>query len=106
FDFIPGPLVRSTKEIVDVINAEQFEMEKIPPFVDYFFNGTLGHASENVVDEVIIPSLEDYYEEKESDKEILPPRLPGLSCLNGLLKKKKIISNKKGFVKWMETRKN
>src|SRR5699024_9335766 len=73
FDFIPGPLVRSTKEIVDVINAEQFEMEKIPPFVDYFFNGTLGHASENVVDEVIIPSLEDYYEEKESDKEILPP---------------------------------
>lgn len=73
FDFIPGPLVRSTKEIVNVIRTEQFEMEKIPPFVDYFFNGTFGHASQNVVDDVIIPSLEDDYEEKELDKEILPP---------------------------------
>lgn len=73
FDFIPGPLVRSTKEIVNVINEEQFAMEKIEPFVDYFFNGTLGHASRNVVDQVIIPSLEDDGTEETIDKEILPP---------------------------------
>src|SRR5699024_2405169 len=73
FDFIPGPIVRSTREIVDVINNQQYKMKKIEPFVDYFFNGTLGHASENVVDDVIIPSLEDDYEGERLNKERLPP---------------------------------
>src|SRR5699024_2426959 len=73
FDFIPGTIVRSTGEIVDVINNQQYKMEKIEPFVDYIFNGTLGHASENVVDDVIIPSLEDDYEGERLNKEILTP---------------------------------
>lgn len=75
FDFIPGPLVRSTNEIIDTINKEDYSMEKIKPFVDYFFNGTLGKASENVVDDVIIPSLERINEKDEKvDKTVTPPK--------------------------------
>ncbi len=49
-------------------------MEKIQPFVQYFFGDTLGQASKNVVDELIIPSLEDNMkEEKESKVNIQPP---------------------------------
>src|SRR5699024_6365605 len=65
FDFVPGPLVRATKEIVVVINNEQFEMEKIEPFVDYRSTGTLIHAAQTVV--------EDVYEDNRFNKEILSP---------------------------------
>src|SRR5699024_7763990 len=75
FDFIPGPIVRSTREIVDVISNQQYKMEKIEPFVDYLFNGTLGNASENVVDDVIIPSLERINEKEDKmDKTVVPPK--------------------------------
>lgn len=75
FDFIPGPLVRTTDEIIDTIHKEDYAMEKIKPFVDYFFNGTLGNASKNVVDEVIIPSLERINEKEEKmDKTVVPPK--------------------------------
>lgn len=73
FDFIPGPLVKTTEEIVDVIKNEEFQMEKIKPFVDYFFNGTLGKASKNVVDDIIIPSLERRYEKERRDSEYITP---------------------------------
>jgi len=42
-------------------------------FVNYFFGDTLGKASKNVVDEVIIPSLEDHDVEEEEELVILPP---------------------------------
>ncbi|MEI3607581.1 CDP-glycerol glycerophosphotransferase family protein [Pseudogracilibacillus sp. SE30717A] len=75
FNFIPGPLVKTTEEIIKTIQSEQFELEKIKPFVRYFFNGTLGKASQNVVDEVIIPSLESEYEEEEVlDIKLEPPK--------------------------------
>lgn len=75
FEFIPGPLVRSTDEIIDVIKKEEYSMEKIKPFVDYFFNGTLGRASKNVVDDVIIPSLERVNEKEEKIKRtVIPPK--------------------------------
>ncbi|MFD1172399.1 CDP-glycerol glycerophosphotransferase family protein [Oceanobacillus picturae] len=74
FDFIPGPLIKTTKEMVSVIENEKFETEKIAPFVQYFFGNNKGKASENVVDQVIIPSLEKkeiYKEDKEHF--LLPP---------------------------------
>lgn len=74
FDFIPGPLVKTTEEIVDKIKNENFDYDKIESFVKYFFNGTLGKASKNVVDEVIIPSLDDIdIRENRIKSEIKPP---------------------------------
>lgn len=58
FDFIPGPLVRTNTELINTIKEQNFEVKKIPPFIKYFFDNTLGQASKNVVEEVIFPSLE------------------------------------------------
>ncbi|MFD1848645.1 CDP-glycerol glycerophosphotransferase family protein [Oceanobacillus bengalensis] len=74
FDFIPGPLVKTTDELTTAIINQNFEQEKIKPFVDYFFNDTLGKASKNVVDQVIIPSLEDNLnDDNEREKAVLVP---------------------------------
>lgn len=73
FDFIPGPLVRTTTEIVESIKKEEFDLGKIKPFVKYFFNDTLGKASENVVDQLIIPSLYDELIEEEDEQTALQP---------------------------------
>lgn len=73
FDFIPGPLVRTTDEIVSTIQRGEFHLDKIEPFVNYFFGESLGRASENVVDDVIIPSLETEYEKVKEERTILPP---------------------------------
>ncbi|MFP7298703.1 CDP-glycerol glycerophosphotransferase family protein [Neobacillus niacini] len=51
--FIPGKLVRNSKEIVECINTELFLMEKIKPFVDYFYDYKDGNSSERFVEEVI-----------------------------------------------------
>lgn len=73
FDFIPGRLVKTTNEIIRSIKEEQFESEKIKSFVNYFFDDTLGKASKNVVDELIIPSLNKEYVKEEKKHSILPP---------------------------------
>src|SRR5699024_9537106 len=72
FDFIPGPLIRSTEEIVDTIQKKRFQLDKIDSFVKYFFDDTLGRASENVVNDMIIPSLETNYKDQEEKKVVLP----------------------------------
>lgn len=48
--FIPGPLVKTTGEIIDTIHQGEFKKEKVQPFVDYFFDHTDGRSSERVVD--------------------------------------------------------
>lgn len=73
FEFIPGPLLRTTEEIISTIKTGNFETEKIPPFVKYFFDDTLGKASQNVVDQLIIPSLNDEMPDIEKERIILPP---------------------------------
>ncbi len=73
FDFIPGPLVKTTSEIVEQIKKDNFDEARMKSFVDYFFGDTLGTASKNVVDEVIIPSLEDHDIEEDEELVILPP---------------------------------
>ncbi|RIU94909.1 CDP-glycerol glycerophosphotransferase family protein [Oceanobacillus picturae] len=75
-DFIPGPLIKSTRELTETIKEEKFDVDKIKAFVEYFFDNNLGNASKNVVDDLIIPSLEDQDRNKvtKSDKnEIKPP---------------------------------
>ncbi|WP_143286868.1 CDP-glycerol glycerophosphotransferase family protein [Caenibacillus caldisaponilyticus] len=56
--FIPGPLVRTTDEIIETIRKKDFKMEKIKPFVEYFFDHTDGRSSERVVDQLILGSNE------------------------------------------------
>ena len=73
FEFIPGPLVKNSEEIVHRIKTKQFEMEKIPPFIDYFFKNTLGNASSTVVNEVIKPILLDENIEEVKVK-LAPPK--------------------------------
>ncbi|MDZ5471925.1 CDP-glycerol glycerophosphotransferase family protein [Bacillus sp. 31A1R] len=52
--FIPGPLLRSTEGIVQSIKKQDFKMEKIPPFVEYFFDHRDGESSSRVIDELIL----------------------------------------------------
>ena len=52
--FIPGPLVRTAEEIVQKIQQRNFNMEKIEPFVRYFFDDLDGKSSERVVDQIIL----------------------------------------------------
>ncbi|MBS4204769.1 CDP-glycerol glycerophosphotransferase family protein [Lederbergia citrea] len=52
--FIPGPLVRSTDDIIETINESDYKMEKIKPFVEYFFDHYDGNSSSRVVDQLIL----------------------------------------------------
>lgn len=52
--FIPGPLVRTAEEIVESIEKGDYKMEKIPPFVNYFFGELDGKSSARVVDQLIL----------------------------------------------------
>ncbi|MFC4620447.1 CDP-glycerol glycerophosphotransferase family protein [Camelliibacillus cellulosilyticus] len=52
--FIPGPLVKSTDEIIETIQRQDFKMEKILPFVHYFFDHIDGKSSERVVDQIVL----------------------------------------------------
>lgn len=52
--FIPGPLAKTTEQMISIIQKEDFKMEKIEPFVDYFFEDLDGKSTERVVDQLII----------------------------------------------------
>ncbi|MCJ8007970.1 CDP-glycerol glycerophosphotransferase family protein [Lederbergia wuyishanensis] len=56
--FIPGPLVRSTNEIIQTIKEEDFNMNKIQPFKEYFFDHHDGKSSSRVVEDLILANLE------------------------------------------------
>ncbi|MDR7240686.1 CDP-glycerol glycerophosphotransferase family protein [Neobacillus drentensis] len=57
--FIPGSLVRSTGEIIQNIKEEEFKMEKIKPFIEYFFDHYDGKSSKRVVDQLILGEIEE-----------------------------------------------
>ncbi|MGG1398820.1 CDP-glycerol glycerophosphotransferase family protein [Bacillus salipaludis] len=52
--FIPGPLVRSAEEIIKTIEEKDFKMEKVEPFVRYFFDQIDGKSSTRVVDDILL----------------------------------------------------
>ena len=52
--FIPGPLVRTTEDIVAAIDKGDYKTEKIKPFIHYFFDGLDGQSSARVVDQLIL----------------------------------------------------
>ncbi|MCM2981921.1 CDP-glycerol:poly(glycerophosphate) glycerophosphotransferase family protein [Niallia circulans] len=57
--FIPGPLAKTTEKMIDIIKKEDFKMEKIEPFVHYFFDDLDGKATERVVDQLIINNFNE-----------------------------------------------
>jgi CDP-ribitol ribitolphosphotransferase / teichoic acid ribitol-phosphate polymerase len=60
--FIPGSLVRSTEGIINRIQDGNFEMHKIKPFVNYFFDDIDGKSSKRVVDQIILGSDKEFNE--------------------------------------------
>lgn len=74
FDFIPGPLVKTTESIISEIKNGEFDKEKNKEFVNYFFGDNLGNATKNLVDNVISPSLSDYEEEEIVVEKLVPPK--------------------------------
>ncbi|MCM3124152.1 MULTISPECIES: CDP-glycerol glycerophosphotransferase family protein [unclassified Mesobacillus] len=57
--FIPGPLARSTDDIIKTIKDKDFKMDKIKPFIEYFFDQHDGKSSARVVDQIILGELEE-----------------------------------------------
>jgi len=57
--FIPGPLAKTTERMIDIIQKEDFKMEKIEPFVKYFFDDLDGKAAERVVDQLIVNNFNE-----------------------------------------------
>jgi CDP-ribitol ribitolphosphotransferase / teichoic acid ribitol-phosphate polymerase len=57
--FIPGPLARSTDDIIKTIKEKDYKMDKIKPFIEYFFDQHDGKSSARVVDELILGELQE-----------------------------------------------
>ena len=55
--FIPGPLAKTTERMIEIIQKEDFKMEKIEPFVKYFFDDIDGKSTERVVDQLIMDNF-------------------------------------------------
>src|SRR5699024_9945646 len=74
FYFIQVLIVKYTDQIINKIINEDFQSKKIKTFIKYFFDDSLGHASKNVVDNVIKPGLLEKEEEKETKVKLDPPK--------------------------------
>ncbi|SDM55074.1 CDP-ribitol ribitolphosphotransferase [Sediminibacillus halophilus] len=57
--FIPGPLAKTTEDMIKTIHRQDFRMEKIEPFINYFFDHVDGESSKRVVDRLILEQEED-----------------------------------------------
>lgn len=52
--FIPGKLVKTSKQLVEHIKNNDFAIEKVAPFREYFFDDLDGKSSKRVVDQLIL----------------------------------------------------
>ena len=52
--FVPGPIVRNTDELIEVLNNSECDYEKIKSFKNKFFDYTDGLASKRFVDKIIL----------------------------------------------------
>lgn len=55
--FIPGVLTRSTEEIIKVIKSGNFDLQKIKPFVEHFYDHRDGNSSKRVVEQLILKNI-------------------------------------------------
>lgn len=50
-EFVPGPIVRNTEELVsEIVKADDFDSESLNDFLDYYFDDLDGQASKRFVD--------------------------------------------------------
>ena len=52
--FVPGPIVKTTDELIAVLNNSECDYEKIKSFKNKFFDYTDGLASKRFVDKIIL----------------------------------------------------
>ncbi len=52
--FVPGPIVKTTDELIEVLNNSKCDYEKIKSFKNKFFDYTDGLASKRFVDKIIL----------------------------------------------------
>ncbi|CAN2248416.1 CDP-glycerol glycerophosphotransferase family protein [Bacillus sp. K7] len=64
FDFIPGPLAKTSDQMISIIKEEKYNFEQIDSFVHYFFDDLDGKASERVIDQIVFPQEEEPLEDK------------------------------------------
>ncbi|WP_297638991.1 CDP-glycerol glycerophosphotransferase family protein [uncultured Clostridium sp.] len=53
-ELVPGPIVKTTDELIDILNKGNYDIEKIKEFKNKFFKYTDGKASERLVDKIIL----------------------------------------------------
>ena len=53
-DFVPGPIVKNTEELIEVLKTNNYDYEKIRAFKNKFFDYTDGKSSERFVDKIIL----------------------------------------------------
>jgi CDP-ribitol ribitolphosphotransferase len=60
FDYrsgVPGPVVQATEQLVAWINAKAFDLPRVAKFAAESFDVMDGHATERLVEQVILPAL-------------------------------------------------
>lgn len=53
-EFVPGPIVRTSEELIERIKNEDFEMQNVKAFAEYFFEHQDGKSSQRFVDQIIL----------------------------------------------------
>ena len=51
--FVPGPIARTTDDIIEIINNSKFDLNKVDKFRDKFLSSLDGKSTKRVVDELL-----------------------------------------------------
>jgi CDP-ribitol ribitolphosphotransferase / teichoic acid ribitol-phosphate polymerase len=54
-DFVPGPIVSTTEEIIELVKNDEFDLEKVKQFKERFFDHLDGQAAKRFVETLIKP---------------------------------------------------
>ena len=60
FDYrsgVPGPVVETTEQLITWVNAKAFDLPRVAKFATASFDVMDGHATERLVEQVILPAL-------------------------------------------------
>ncbi|MGL4849523.1 MAG: CDP-glycerol glycerophosphotransferase family protein [Clostridium sp.] len=53
-EFVPGPIVKTTDELINAMKNEDYDLEKVREFKNKFFKYTDGKSSERIVEKIIL----------------------------------------------------
>lgn len=56
---IPGPVVKTTEELIDVVQSGSFQLEKVAPFADLWHRHSTGQSSRQLVRYLLDPDFRD-----------------------------------------------